>query len=99
MGHRRSCGNLRVMRDDHQGRILLLTELQQPAHGVLGGALIQSACRLVCEYDPRRLRNSTGNGCSLLFSAGELCGTVMCPIGQADPLQGSEGCLPASTAR
>ena len=81
-----------VVGDDHDGRAGLVQLVDQGQNG-LPGRLVEIAGRLVSEHDGGLADESAGDGNPLALPAGELGGSGMGALGQADQLEGVEGAL------
>ena len=74
---------------------MILVQRRQDGQHILGGRCIQLSCGLVSE-DDRRIRDQRSRDSHpLLLSAGQLLGTVVQPVPQADDLQGTPRTVPA----
>ena len=57
------------------------------------GVVVRRACRLVAQQDLRILRNGSGDGHALLFTAGKLRGKIVDTIAETDVFQHFDGIL------
>ena len=83
-----------VVGDDDDGRAGLVELVDQGQDGLPGG-LVEVAGRLVGEHDGGLADQRSGDRDALALPAGELGGTGMVALGQADQLEGVEGPLAA----
>ena len=83
-----------VVGDDHDGRAGLVELVDQGQDGLPGG-LVEVAGRLVGQHDGGLADQGSGDGDPLALPAGELGGTGVGALGQADQLEGVEGALAA----
>ena len=83
-----------VVGDDHDGRAGLVELVDQGQDG-LPGSLVEVAGRLVGQHDGGLADQGSGDGDPLALPAGELGGTGVRTLGQADQIEGVDGALAA----
>ena len=76
-------GQRLVMRDHHHGHPRIPAGILQELQHRLSGVVIQRPRRLVTQEQLGVLRKRSGDGDSLLFSAGKLCREVPDPVPQS----------------
>ena len=73
---------------NHNNRNAFVIQFLEKIHYLFAGGAVQSAGRFIGKKNFRMVDDSTGNGNTLLLSAGKLCGTEMETIAEAYPFQG-----------
>ena len=86
-----------IVRHEHDGDAFAV-ELLEEGQDLLRRAAVESAGRLVGEQEARVVHERPRDGDALLLSAGQLHGSVMRPIGEADPSERLQGALAAGLA-
>ena len=82
-----------IMGHDHHGGAFLTAHVLQNLQDLLAGVVVQRAGRLVAQQDLRILRHSSGDGHTLLFTAGKLRGKIVDTIAETDVFQHFDGIL------
>ena len=73
-----------VVGGDQRGHARRVDEMQQRIEHVLGGVRVEVAGRLVGKDEARGVGQRAGDGGALLLAAGQLRGTVIDAIGEAE---------------
>ncbi len=87
-------GLLLIVRDHHDGGLVLAVERLEDAHDLVAHLRVEVAGRLVGEQDPRPADDRPGDGDALLLAARELRREVVHPRAEADAIERRLGQLP-----
>ena len=80
-------GDSALVCNHDDGDPVLPVEPAQKFHNLKAGFRVKGTGRLVGKYDAGRCYQCPGNGDSLLLSAGELVGIMLCPGPKSQPVK------------